>query len=111
MVSKIRARHLKSVGLFLLLGGVGSAASYVAAKPIPIYENNQLVVIPGFAGHDNGWPIPYFHYACFPYPAPSCTQYLDWWALAINLACWAVAFALAWFVFRLITRKQPAKKH
>lgn len=110
MKSKIRAQHLKSTGLALAAGVVASGASYVASKPVPVYENNQLIHVAGFAAHDNGWPLPYYHYACFPFPSPACSQYLDWWALAFNIGVWTVVAALAWFTFRQVLKRGFRKR-
>ena len=109
-VGKLRAHHLKAIGLAVVAGTVGAGASYVATRPIPIYDNGNLIHVPGFIGRDNGWPIPYFHYACFPFPKPSCSQYVDGWALALNILCWAVAFSLAWWVFRFINHPHHPKR-
>lgn len=111
MVTKIEARHLKSVGLALVAGAVVSAATLKIAKPVTVYENNQLVSIANFVAHDNGWPFPFYHYACFPFPRFSCSQYVDWWALVFNIGFWAIMAAFAWFAFRRIRKHRPRKKH
>src|SRR5690348_18451177 len=102
MLSRIEARHIKSVSLALVLGAVGSAASYVASKPVQVWENNKQIHPAGFSAFDHGWPLPYFHYACFPFPKPTCSYYLDGWALALNIGTWAVVFALCWMVFKRV---------
>lgn len=106
MITKIEARHFRSIGLALIAGAVASAATLVIAKPVTVYENNQLVTIDNFVAHDNGWPFPFWHYACFPFPKLACSQYLDGWALVFNIAFWAVVVGFAWFAVRRIQRRK-----
>ena len=111
MITKIEARHLKSIGLALAAGAIISAATLFIAKPVTVYENNQLVTIANFIAHDNGWPFPFLHYACFPFPQLHCSQYLDWWALVLNAGFWAVVAGFGWFALRRIRKHSPRKKH